>query len=638
MQTVRDAYNSLGADDPRRFSDFGGQVVAFAPPTGTKLGGTDLHVTSITFGAGTPASGALPFIPSLAIQPAPNTYTKAQAIVRLAAAEQISGGGELPGNATPSFAYHSTYVEYGFDGNLNKGEVYLADAAVAADPSNPVVGEGLSVAQSQMIYGNGSGGGLLTPNISISAISRSAGPVAGEASNIAQGLFDPSDYFGALDSAKFLGGMSLADVLTVVNDFTTGPGGLDRRAHDTMTTSSPPTSSNNPAIPAISYEIQQTAAGEQLVTTVNWSPSFGNTDPSSDTALFVVQPDKSSVSGANLTAVITTNVGDPKNTTYQINGEIDNFGIQLLTGAAPLIEIDFTKLTFSKTKVTPSGITVAFLGALEFLNDLQQLFAAYCNFDAGDSGATGGASVSVTPAGVVAELSVTVPPIELGMFTLAGIGFAAILTVPLDGVSATTFEFDFASPNDPFTLSAGIFGGGGYFQIVLMTHDIQSITLSFDFGAMMALDLYVASGQASIVAGFSFTEVDSPTPPKHQYTLIGFVKLGGSLTILGIFSLSIEFDLQLEYQSATGTLTGTATMEISVGIFCLHVSFSASVTATFAGGNGAGGVSTRARLRGQLTPGGQSVATFADQMPLDSNGTTCTDWQTYAAAFIPPAP
>ncbi len=638
---IVDAYRKLGATDPRRFSDLGGQKVAFAPAAA--LGGTDHAVTSITWGSGIPASGTLPFLPSLCTQITPGTATNAQAVIRLAAAEQISGGGHLPGNATPSFAYHPSYVQNGF-GGANKGEVYLTNAAVAGENS-------LSEPQAQMIYGNGSGGGLLTPNIAISAISRSVGPVAGTVENIVAGKFDPADYFAQLESAKFLGGLTLGDVLGVVNDFTGGLIPQDRRAHDDP-------QSTNPQIPQISYSLQQNPADpsnpadQQLVTTINWSPPFRDT--SGDNPIFITGP-SDNITGnfaANLTAVITSSVAHPTDASYQINGELDNFGLLLLTDDAALIEIDFAALTFSKAtgskaKVTPSGISVNFQGPLAFLNDLEQLFAAYCNFSGEDDGATGGASVSVTPAGVVAELSVAIPPIELGMFTLAGIGFDAILTVPLDGVSATTFEFDFANANDPFTISAGIFGGGGYFQIVLFTHDIKSITLSFDFGAMMAIDLYVASGQASIVAGFSFTELTSPTAPKKQITLIGFVKLGGSLTILGIFSVSLEFDLQLEYQSATGTLTGTASMEISVGIFCLHVSFSASATATFAGGGGASstsqggvGVGQSARRGHQITAGagsGQPVATFADQMPLDPNGTTCTDWQTYALAFIPPA-
>jgi hypothetical protein len=49
-------------------------------------------------------------------------------------------------------------------------------------------------------------GGLATPNLSISGISRKFGPVGGDPTSFAQGNFDPASYF---NKAVLLGGITL---------------------------------------------------------------------------------------------------------------------------------------------------------------------------------------------------------------------------------------------------------------------------------------------------------------------------------------------------------------------------------------------------------------------------------------------
>ena len=63
------------------------------------------------------------------------------------------------------------------------------------------------------------------------------------------------------------------------------------------------------------------------------------------------------------------------------------------------------------------------------------------------------------------------------------------------------FRFSFATQDNPFTLSVAIFGGGGFFGIAIGTDGVELIQASFDFGAMASIDLGVASGSVSLIAG-----------------------------------------------------------------------------------------------------------------------------------------
>jgi hypothetical protein len=393
-------------------------------------------------------------------------------------------------------------------------------------------------------------------------------------------------------------------------------------------------------VPQISYTDGTGPTGDpELITTVTWSPQFASTDATAGDAnynpanLWFTPGDSFA---AMLTGTITTDLVDKSKSSYGFTGTFSDFTFTLISTAdgAGLIAIHFDALAFKsgkgmKTKVTPSGLSVQFIGPLEFLNDLQDLISAFSDFDG--SGGGSGASISVTPAGVVAELSVAIPPVELAIFTLSGISFAAIATVPLDGVSMSTFEFDFANANDPFTIGGGIFGGGGYFELVVGTKHVQSLTISLDFGAVVALDIIVASGSVQLTAGFTYMLMESSSG--QSYTLTGFVKLNGSLSILGIVTLTVLFDLQLSYTNTpVNSLTGTATVTISISLFCFTVPVSMTVTKTFNGPapNAATSHALRAHDDGSARP------TFANQWLAPANQSPNTynpNFLTYLQAF-----
>jgi hypothetical protein len=147
---------------------------------------------------------------------------------------------------------------------------------------------------------------------------------------------------------------------------------------------------------------------------------------------------------------------------------------------------------------------------------------------------------------------------------------------------------------------------------------------------MCSINLGVASGGVSLVAGFQFSYAMNPQTSKNTCILTGYVKLNGNLSILGIITMSLTFDLSLTYQETNGQseVTGTATVTLSISILFIHFSVSATATKTF---SNSGGASGSASIHGSVRRHAAGLAagsppTFQDQMSFG-------DWQNYCQAF-----
>lgn len=595
---VRSHYNGLNPADPVRVANLGGKTVAFAQSITT--GDTDLQVKSITFGASPGAGGSTTQFqdhdqafcyPTLS--PSINGGdTGARAVVRLASAEQASGGAPLKGNSSPAVAYYPPYVSTGFSTSQqptgNAGNVYMEILYDAGNATN-------------LSFGNGSSGGVLTPNIQLQGISRSLGPVA-DLDNIFKGSFDPNSIFAGLSDdlqARILGGVPLAELIAPVASFLDG---------------------GTPEIPnPKALRITYTTNGTVVTTNVTWKPDIVTDNP-------IVTPRGGGTNTAfTLDATVTTNLVNPNSSTFTIEGKLTNFVVNLMsTGSDQFIQVTFNSLTFTSASGQKADVTVdiqgvEFVGPLKFVQQLQE----FMNFGGG-----GGPSIKLLPTGISADLDVELPTIAVGLFQLSHVGVDANFTLPFDG-SPALFGFGFSKRENPFQLALGIFGGGGYFGIKIGTDGVHEIDAGFDFGAMCAIDLGVASGSVSLVAGFQFTYTLDPTLGKETCVLTGYVKLSGHLSILGgIVAMSLEFDLSLTYKEPPSSVTGTATVTISISILFFHFSVSATATKTFSNpGGGSSSASVRVGAgRHARALATASPATFKDQMTL-------TDWQTYCQAF-----
>jgi len=168
-------------------------------------------------------------------------------------------------------------------------------------------------------------------------------------------------------------------------------------------------------------------------------------------------------------------------------------------------------------------------------------------------------------------------------------------------------KFNFSQREHPFSLTVSLFGGGGFFAIGIGTEGVREIEAALEFGAAIAIDLGVASGGVEVKAGVYFHWLQSSSGKTVE--LAGYVRLHGELSVLGLISASLTFNLQLSYlkQSGTSTVWGEATLTIEVEVLF----FSASVS-----------VKCRREFGGS-----ESDPTFKDLIPAPAV------WADYCAAF-----
>jgi hypothetical protein len=207
-------YPSTPSNSPRGLYDFQGRRVPFAEgsdpnrPSDIKPGSTTFETTSVVFSATwlpdadvSALAGAIRALDGVSNWEC-HFYPKLTAANIVVPALK-----HLAGNTGPvRVMYDPVYRQHGFDGE-NKGQVFL----VMASPTDP----GGAVRFS----GQGDrSGGLATPDMQMTALSRVLGPVAGNTAAMSgpQGSFNPADFFGALDGALLFGTIPLTVVLSAV--------------------------------------------------------------------------------------------------------------------------------------------------------------------------------------------------------------------------------------------------------------------------------------------------------------------------------------------------------------------------------------------------------------------------------------
>lgn len=408
---------------------------------------------------------------------------------------------------------------------------------------------------------NGSGsktGGSLSPNFSITGLSKTLGAVGGKLEDLQNMKFDPEAFFD--EGAKLFGVIGLGKIIHAVDNAVAFVNG--------STTQSP--------IPAL----KNIDTPEALITQYSWNAAklkpWGN-------AFVKFQPHQPDATGKVVIETKLYRYKDPsKSNALEVNSHIDDFGIEI----ASLASVDFRSVVFranSNAKVDVS-IDMAkqplrFLGALSFVNDLQKYIP--------DDGFSDPPYLDISTSGIRTGYTLALPDIQLGAFTLSHINLGAEIKLPFNG-DPLTMRFNFCEKQQPFTLTISALGGGGFFAIEFDMQGLRSLEAALEFGAAASIDLGVASGAVSIMGGIYFKM--SVSGETKTYELEGYVRINGALSVLGLITASIEFLLTLAAemkdvggQQKVARVWGEASLKIKIEIFMFSKTVSLKTSRQFAG-------------------------------------------------------
>ncbi len=515
--------------------------LAGQPSDNTSFTTNVLHFTSDDGGA----SGRFKFRPVMH-----------KAEVRLPAVEQLLGK-----ETTTAVAYYQDYLDHGFGGGNKTGLfAYIAKENVPNVPPEkpedpPTARPTLSLDKVGASFSADQAGGISTPNLSISGITRNLGPLAGDdLTKLADNAFNPADFFKDVkDSVKLFGSISLIDLL-VASSMEVGA----------------------PKVQMSTEDVAGSPNKKKLVAALTWTPKVQKAS-AGIVELRVKAGTKLAINGRVERIVEVPPAGAPGPTTALFEGELTDFTIDLLN----VVALEFDAFRFSSKSGGKPAISVAlkdpdplkFQGELEFVNELKKFIPPGLFGD--------GASLDVSPSRVKAGFGIGLPPIAVGVFSLQGVTLNAGLELPfLNG--KPLFDFGISAREHPFCLTVAFLGGGGFFHLQVDTDGVRLLEAALEFGAAVSVNLGVASGGVHVMAGIYFAM--GKKEGKDFSILSGYLRMGGELSVLGLISVSLEFVLSFGYED--GKAAGRATLTVKVEVLFFSTSVSITVEKKFGGSSG----------------------------------------------------
>ena len=220
-----------------------------------------------------------------------------------------------------------------------------------------------------------------------------------------------------------------------------------------------------------------------------------------------------------------------------------------------VLRLSFQSVKYRQTNGQPPDLTMAgpalaFDGDLKFIEDFKKVMGTF---------GAAGKFVDISSSAISVRYRLPAPPIASGAFVLSNIAFSAGIRVPFQG--APSVSLGFSSRAVPFQLSVLMFGGTGYAEIALSQRGIETFEAALEFGALVAINFFIARGEVHALGGVRF-ELQAD----RRVRITGYLRIGGSVNVLGLVSVSIELIIALSYRSATNALVGRATLVIAIDL------------------------------------------------------------------------
>jgi hypothetical protein len=489
-------------------ASLGGQSVAFVGAPGPvtaavgQLDGSVLPVDTMSFIL-SPGGGSHPFLPQLDV-----------ATVRVPSVSALAGdvAGTLP------IKYHPSYLLHGVEPSTNPSAVF---ASVQRPPMLAMAAD--------------AAGGLAAPQFNVDGLSQHLGPVAG-VDKLLNGNFDPT---ALLSDATFLGGIKLSELIAPIKAELTA----------------------YLQLPGFAYKLLPNATSPKtLQTTYSWSPTLQQSKKLTPTppagakssGIFTIDTSQSSLS---LSATVTTTLDGSSPPTSEVKGRLTDITFSFLDA----VELEVDLLAFdavSGRKVSLSTgphLNVGFSGDLAFVDELAQALPA--------DGLADGPHVEADASGVTAGYSVAIPSIGVGIVSIQNVAFAASLSLPF--AKPLGLRLEFSTQEHPFLVSVSFIAGGGFFCVDVGSDGVHEIQGSLELGADLSVDLAIVKAEVHAMAGFYFGLTNSGATSGPTTTFSGFLRVGGSVDLLGLIGVSIELYLQLTYTDKS-RIGGSASLTLSV--------------------------------------------------------------------------
>lgn len=332
-------------------------------------------------------------------------------------------------------------------------------------------------------------------------------------------------------------------------------------------------------------------------------------------------------------AAIDTYVGINNRSAAQFNGRLENFFINVVY-AENGFRVSFSSISFradshQKLTFTPEIDDVEFVGAiLSFIQVLKE----YLNL-----GRQGGINIQLLTHGITLSTGpLKLTPVSLGAFSITDMVIEAGVSVPFTS-DPLSFAFSFSSREKPFLVTVGAYGGGGFFLIEIDTDRIRRMEAAIEFGAVAALSFGVASGRLYVMGGIYYSSrvvslddhnQDGKPDIGTEVVFIAYVRAGGSVTVFGCISVSIELYLALvarQLADGSSELSGVARYSATVKIGFFKKGFSITYTKKFAGSKSTRSVPS--------IPGVEVFEKTAATAEDRHFGYSANDWAAYCNAF-----
>ncbi|MFH8977012.1 hypothetical protein [Streptomyces sp. NPDC017890] len=515
----------------------GGQVMTMAQPPAGAPGSTSHAVGKLVFAMKRKTAGGE--------HPLAGTLVVSAAEVRVPALEQFT-----PQGGDVAVVFNDTY----------------RDRGMAAHPAGAYLDLEKAIG---LEFAAESVGGVARPNAAVKVITSQAGvvpPVFGAESAGEIGPASIDDIRKAFGTAKLLGFIDLGKLVAPVS-------GQDLGRLKQLGDNEIQAMLDDPGgvIPAPVLRVRDLADGAGKELRYVWKTGLTPPGPGQDDEKFLLD-----VKDTVLTLDARTTVSKEAGQKTSIEGRLRDVALEIADVArVEIADLRFKAAPGNKPEVSASGLELKFLGDLRFVDTLRSALPA----DVFGSGAF----VDVQPTGISTGYALALPAIGVGVFSLANVSLKMELTIPFVADKAVSFRFSVSERQRPFNVTVSLFGGGGYFSLLVDAEKgIREAEGAIEFGGSAALNLGVASGGVTIMAGVRFEVRDKTVK------VGGYLRCNGFLTVLGIVTVSVEFYLELMYEKHgnESVVRGRGTLKVSVKIAFFSKSVTLELERSFSGAPG----------------------------------------------------